>query len=407
MKAHPTHAGPSRPGRAAPGQPAAAPIDRRELMRRASILGLGALALPRPRTPRPPAPFPELEVRGSRRAIGRAHGEAFAERIRRNADFYTSWLAASTGSSRERVLELASLFAPVIERHLPAQLEEMEGIAAGSGRSLEEILAINARSDLLTLGRREEPEGDKPGCTALALSGSSGRAPLLALGQNWDWKPELAGNTVLLRVRPSSGPDLVTLTEAGMVGKIGFNQHRLGVCLNFLSHPADDPEGPVGVPVHCLLRGVMECSSLEEAVKLVSWAPRCASANFLMARAGREGPRALDLEWTSAAVGRLPMREGVLVHTNHFKNPCFPSREEESSTWGRDRLATDLARRLREELPDPVERMQRILSSCAEEPYPISRPTTLAGVVMDLSRNRIHLVAGQPHRRSWEARPGV
>lgn len=391
---------------------------RRELLFGTAALGLSAALEPLARAAGA-TPFPELTAAGSPGALGQAHGRAFADTINRNVGFYSAWLSRKTGAEPNALLALARSFAPVLARHVPEQLEEMEGIAAGSGRSRDEILLLNARSDLLILGKgkRTEAAAVRGECTALALTGRGERGRLLALGQNWDWNPALARGTVVLRLRPTGRPRLVTFTEAGMVGKIGFNELRLGVCLNFLGHKSDSPDAPPGVPVHCLLRGVLGCSSLEEAFKLVAWVPRCASANLLLAQHQPQGaPLSLDLEATPTAVARLlPGPEG-LVHANHFKDPalalgCLSG--PVGSTGIRDRAATTLARELAR-VRDPVARMKQILASRVGAPLSISKTATaesssetLAGIVMDLSRNQLHLAAGPPHRSRWVPRPGV
>jgi isopenicillin-N N-acyltransferase-like protein len=409
-------------------------LSRRDLLAAATASGLSA-ALSRLTSAAPrvaPLPFPELEAMGSPGTLGLIHGRAFSPQIGRNVGFYLPWLAKTTGSDQARLLALARAFAPVLGRHAPAQLEEIEGIAKGSGRSRDEILLLNARSDLLVLGRRrvrgvlERPAAPPPSsrqvrreeCTSLALPGVDDRGrPLLALGQNWDWQRELAKGTVLLRLRPTGKPRLVTFTEAGMVAKIGFNEQRLGVCLNFLGHKSEDPEAEPAVPVHCLLRAVLSCSTLEEAFKLVAWAPRCASANFLLAQHGARGPVALDLELTPSAIGRLALRAEGLIHANHFKDPALaPGCESgpKGSTGNRDRTATELARKLARSVRDPVERLRQILVLRAGAPLSVSKTRTaastsetLAGIIMDLSRNRLHLAAGASHAAPFVLRPGT
>jgi len=277
---------------------------------------------------------------------------------------------------------------------------------------------INARTDLALLRKRTD-EGDRgsPGCTSLALANGTGKSARLVLGQNWDWSPKLRGNQVLLRLRPSTGPRLVTFTEAGMLGKIGFNEHRLGVCLNFLEHKSDDPNGDPGVPVHCLLRAVMGCATVEEAYKLVAWAPRCASAHFLVAQHGKDAPRMVSLEWCSTAVARLLPEHGALVHSNHFKAASLqPGCEDQGkpSTTKRNRVASELAVSLAEKLPNPRARAQHILASRAEAPYAIcrtgepgSRSHTIAGVLMDLTCDRLYLTTGCGKGADWTRRAGA
>jgi isopenicillin-N N-acyltransferase-like protein len=332
--------------------------------------------------------------------------------VQHNVAFYLEYLSSQTGRDEQGLLAIARTFTTVLAEHMPELLEEMTGIAKGARCHLDEILAVNARSDLLVLGRgkarrAKEPLQPTPGCTALALEEHVDGRTLLALGQNWDWNRALRKNSVVLRLTPATGPRLVTFTEAGMVGKIGFNDRRLGVCLNFLRHRSDDPAGAPGVPVHCLLRAVMGSESVEDAVRLVSRAPRCASANFLMAQYDEKGPVALDLEWTPSAIGRLQAKHRVLVHTNHFLDKILSQNVESGNSFQRNARAERLAVALREETRDPAERMKTILSQGDKNPVSLSRKSTQAGIVMDLVRNRLHLCVGPPHLGEWVCRPGV
>lgn len=386
------------------------------LTRRAFVSSLAALGLAGCAKPQSP-PFPELEASGGPGDLGMAQGRAFADRIRANLAFYIDWLSDPSRFPADRLLDLALDFAPVLGEHFPDILEEIEGIARGAGLSLAEVLLINARTDLKAIVDGEMATREAvPACTALALTGEVDGRPALALSQNWDWSPRLADAPVVLRLRPTNGPALVTLVEAGMTGKIGFNEHRLGVCLNFLGHASDAPPGIVGVPIHCLLRAAMSCAGLGEAADLIDAVPRCASANFLLAQHRESGPAAVDLEISPGAVARLTNPGIDLIHTNHYLDPelvagCTsvggPSTMTRQATA--ERLAVELS-----EIRDPVRRAERILESRDGLPYPISRhhnpdpdSSTLAGIVMDLTRNRFILARGAPHRSTWVDRPGV
>jgi hypothetical protein len=69
---------------------------------------------------------------------------------------------------------------------------------------------------------------------------------------------------------------------------------------------------------------------------------------------------------------------------------------------------------LKDREPDPVRRAQIVLESRHNLPYPISREhnpgpssSTLAGIIMDLTRNRLTLTKGAPHNSEWVRLPGV
>jgi isopenicillin-N N-acyltransferase-like protein len=264
---------------------------------------------------------------------------------------------------------------------------------------------------------------EAPGCTALAQTGyDENRRPLLALGQNWDWSPRFINSVVILRLEPDKAPKLVTFTEAGMIGKIGFNEHRLGVCLNFLWHPSNNPYRKFGIPIHCLLRSIMACTTLEEAYKQIAWMPRCASANFMLAQHRvNHSLEAMSLELTPDAIARLPLERNSLIHTNHYlSNALVASNETQtnasaiSSTISRYQMAEEAVHTLRKQDPDPVSRMKQILA-LGEGALPISRSLnkknasngTVAGIIMDLSRNDLFLTAGPPHETEWVTCLGV
>ena len=386
-------------------------FDRRSFIASLAAVGFSAC------TRGPAPPFPELAAAGEPGDLGLAQGRAFASQIRANLDFYLDWLSLDGEFPPDRLYELAQGFAPPLETHYPDMLEEIDGVARGAGLSLEQVLLINARTDIMAAVHAESTVQSIPACTGLVLRGRVNGRPALVLAQNWDWDPVLADAPVVLRLQPSRGPALVTLVEAGMIGKIGFNENRLGVCLNFLSHIDDGQPGRFGVPIHCLLRAVLNSATIDEAVAAVEGVPRSASANFLLARDDAGEPQAVDLEISPDAVAVLAADGGDLIHTNHYLDPglaagCTSGRGP--STMNRMARAEALAAELAPTVTDPVRRAQAILESRADLPYPISRhhnpdpsSSTLAGIIMDLTRDRFILTGGAPHMHPWVDLSGV
>jgi isopenicillin-N N-acyltransferase-like protein len=222
-----------------------------------------------------------------------------------------------SGLSRDEVFAQAERFLPSITAFAPHLLEEMRGIAEGAGCHLYEIIAINARTELM-YGITHQPE-----CTAIAVSAAASADGHTRLAQNWDWHPSLVGALVLWIIRREDGPDLLTLTEAGIVGKIGINAAGLAMCVNLLKADSDSP-GPA-VPMHVILRRILEAAStVEEACMLIERTARCTSCNHLLAE--RSGAIA-DVEATPAGQLVLYAEDGLLTHSNHCLQPELFARD--------------------------------------------------------------------------------
>src|SRR5262249_38057106 len=71
-------------------------------------------------------------------------------------------------------------------------MEEIRGIASGSGKSVEDIMALNVRSEVMLVARSVLAE-----CTALAATGTATIDRHTLIGQNWDWVPTVADSCIV------------------------------------------------------------------------------------------------------------------------------------------------------------------------------------------------------------------
>jgi isopenicillin-N N-acyltransferase-like protein len=230
------------------------------------------------------------------------------------------------------------------------------------------------------------------------------------LGQNWDWYTAIEPEPILLHIRQPGKPEILTLAEAGQVGKIGLNSAGLGVCLNFLAH-ADQG---TGMPVHLILRQLLECEALGEAVHAAFAVPRGGAANILVAH---EAGEILDLELTATDADYLYADGGWLVHANHFESQRLRSGDTgittSMSTVARAARARRLLSSPARQVSVSTETFQTILRDHAygayaicrhaepEEP-PLQQSATRASVIMDLSTRTMHLAAGQPCNQEYQ-----
>jgi len=303
------------------------------------------------------------------------------------------------GIEWDQAKALGEAYGDAIGRFDPESLDELRGVAAGSGFELSEILALNARSEI-ALGPRMID-----GCTAFAAFGRAARNETTVLAQNWDWRASQRDAFVTFLISRPGKPDITMLTEAGIIGKIGFNALGLGVCLNAI---VTDQVTPTGTPLHVVLRGILESRNLGEAIETVARASIASAANFLIAQ---QGVGAVDIEALPAGIDVLLPERDVLVHTNHLLSPKFAAVNDLEVHVLPDsypRLAR--ARRLLEDNHGQLapETAQEILRDHANEPDGICRHEDDVGdpegkrlqsvfsVVMDLERRQLSVTDGPP-----------
>jgi len=210
---------------------------------------------------------------GSNTEIGIQHGETLRDDIADTKEWYLDQWWQDT---EENITTQVMGFRQAIKKHAPHLAEEIEGIAQGSNQPVDMIYAINSRTEL-------RPRAGILECTSVGIhKGFSGTGGVL-LAQNWDWWNTFRGKTHLVRIHPDNAPRMATVIEPGMLSKFGMNEAGVGVCLNFLD---TEQVNPHGLPVHILLRLILESDSLDAAYHhVLKPLPRAASANYLIADA--------------------------------------------------------------------------------------------------------------------------
>jgi isopenicillin-N N-acyltransferase like protein len=364
--------------------------------------------------------FPLIEVSGPARKRGRQHGHQAKARIERSIATYAR-LFAYCGIDWQSAQRAGAGYRDLIGDLDPALLAEIEGIAAGAGRHVDEILALNARTEILPPSYPGEPHPDRRKiaaanaqegvpdwgeCTAVAVKPAQSTTGTTLLAQNWDWLGAQRAALVLLRVRNADGASCLTLTEAGMLAKIGLNSRGFGVCLNIL-RSSDDGAHP-GVPVHVLLRALLERDSVADAVAFASKLSFGASSNVLCADAAGD---TAALEFSPRGLDVVRGADAALCHTNHFL-AADAARHQASlapslSTVPRLARITALTGAHKGRFsPADLQRMLRdesdgYLSIC-RRPDPSLAPEacieTVASVVMDLGERVMHIAPDVPSR---------
>jgi isopenicillin-N N-acyltransferase like protein len=330
------------------------------------------------------------------RERGRSAGAALATRTALCLASYLP-LFADGGHTRDDVRRFG---ARVLERtarwHAPLAAE-LEAFAQGAGLEPELIAALNGRTELLALAE----------CTVAGRCESTA-GPWLA--QNWDWYDD-APERCLVWSAAVEGARFATMTEAGILAKVGVSTRGIAFTLNILHH-ASDGRGELGIPVHLVLRRLLEeAGSVDDAWTLLRETPYSASSCVTVVDAAGGGA---CFELSPAGVARIEPRDGLLAHTNHFLDPSLSASEaEQPEEWlpgSRARLAR-VVMAAPEELADGV----AVLATHDSEPQWICRHDEApgepgrppVGTVVSLAMRpgvpELRVAAGQPCEHAFLA----
>src|SRR6187402_484727 len=262
-----------------------------------------------PDTTRAARPLPLVEISGAdARERGRQYGEQTRSLIERSLAFYREEFERKSGLAWPDVVERVPRWYPLIDEYAPGLLDEVRGIAEGSGRSLEEIVALNGRGEL----RTRDPFAEGADCTSFVVTDEAAGDGHVWCGQNWDWRSETAGTAVMLRIRQPGTPTIVTLVEAGQVGRHGANSAGIALNANGLAAPF---QNGLGIPAPFIRRRTLESAGMDQALEAIFIARQLLSTNVLLTH--REG-FAIDVETTPGRHGWAYPRDGVYAHANAF-----------------------------------------------------------------------------------------
>ena len=240
------------------------------------------------------------------RERGVEFGRGNADAVRRSVAGYLT-LFARRGAPGYDARRWAAEFRDLIGDLEPDALAEIGGIAEGARVDMLDVVAVNARTELLA---KADPYGERE-CSTVVVTPAD--APAYGV-QTWDWYASMADTWLRWRIPQPDGSWLETVTEYGLLAKIGVSSRGVGVLLNMLRHAGDDNDR-VGLPVHLLSRRILtRAASYDEAAAMCQDAKVCASTSLTVLDRGRGA----TVELFPDGPGVLEPTDGVLVRTNHF-----------------------------------------------------------------------------------------
>ena len=213
----------------------------------------------------------------------------------------------------------------------------------------------------------------------------------------------------MMKIKQKNGkPTIFMVTEAGIIGKTGFNSAGICLYLNALS----TNQAPAGLPLHMAMRGILDCETLAEAIKEATRMPLGCCANFMI---GHRNGECIDLEIENEDFDVLYPENGIMVHTNHFLSQRLPLAPRKDTTkyklpdsFVRLGRADKLIRRAAKEQGNLTEKnIMAVLSDHVEYPCSICRHDdpkvdpglslgTVFSMVANLTTGEIYFCKGNP-----------
>ncbi|MBS7615042.1 hypothetical protein KEJ18_04850 [Candidatus Bathyarchaeota archaeon] len=246
--------------------------------------------------------------------IGLSHGKELREQIQRlYGSWYNGWVKANGVHEVEKNIEKAlPRFEALFRNDAPEVLEEIRGVADGSGMSYREILLLNVLEEI----RLEMFYSSNPfGCTQIAVTGDVTSNRKLLIGKNEDGGEWNRGEYAHAKIEPEDGNRFISLFQPGRVAAyIGFN--KAGLCFSQSSAGVVNDIG-FGYPRLILFRLMMErCSNVEQALDYIS-AHNYAVAGINLMLADKEANVVLVEKTHSFQAERYP-EDGILIGVNVF-----------------------------------------------------------------------------------------
>jgi isopenicillin-N N-acyltransferase-like protein len=349
--------------------------------------------------------IPLINAKGTHHEIGCTIGREVGDKVARMVVNYKDLLhqTPEIKLTWERAIVQARKYLPFAIEYMPQYVEELRGIAEGSGVDFEDILVCNCLEELTSDMLFER-------CTALAFNNDLTVDGHVYLGHNEDWMPNDRDLQYLVRAEPEGEIPFLSLTYGGLLCNIGFNAAGIAQCINSV-YPNDVR---LGIPRVFIGRAVLAAPRIGRAMYRTVHPRRAAGYNHLLAD---ENGELYNIEVTSGFFEALYGEEGFVVHSNHYTSPRLREMEEQPDQLTGSHIRLNRARRLAKQKIQRgkvrLEDVQEILSDHTNFPSSIcshskdlpifDETATIGSLVIDLTARTMWYCYGNPCEGEYAA----
>jgi isopenicillin-N N-acyltransferase-like protein len=346
---------------------------------------------------------PFIRAFGSHHEIGLTIGRAMADLIHQQVAVYQKLIEQDTTiniSWQQAVLQ-ARKYLPFAEEFYPQYIEELYGIAEGSGADFGDVLTLNTMeaitSDALFLK-----------CTSLAVGSEvteSGAGVIVA--HNEDWLPDDKPFVYVAQMEPDDEPAFLALAYGALLPNLGFNTSGI-------AHVADSVypnDVRLGIPRIIYTRAILGSRTLGQAIQAAIHRRRDAGYNHLIA--GEHG-EIYCIEASATTYDALYADEHWTAHTNHYTSPMMRPYEEKPEALVHSRVRYNRVRHLvkgrlgkltvadfQTILADHINYPNGICAHVERCDSPLDCTITIASIIIDMAARTMWVCWGNPCRATY------
>jgi isopenicillin-N N-acyltransferase like protein len=258
----------------------------------------------------PPVNMKILELHGTPREQGRQHGESARDMIREIDSRWRDDITRDMNMHPEEYLSHLvekSGFLRAVQKYTPELLEEVYGIAEGSGLDFISIFARQLCDEDWWLRFELKYEiGSSEHCSSIGIVTDG----MTLIAQNMDTPSYWDGQQILLHLVNPDGLETFVYTIAGSIALCGMNNKGVGVCCNTIlpcNHSID------GLPEQFVVRSLLREHSRLDAERFIRRVHHASAQNYLVG--DRKGM--IDLEVSANAICEYRPLPSIVYHSNH------------------------------------------------------------------------------------------
>ncbi|MEM2974275.1 MAG: C45 family peptidase [Candidatus Micrarchaeia archaeon] len=354
-------------------------------------------------------PLQLVRARGAHYDIGKAVGEQCRREIENQIAFYFTMLRNEFGMSKGRAVNRARKYLQGCEMAVPELLDELKGMADGSGRTFDEIFAVNCIEEIIFESDCRKPNS----CTGFAVAPCCTSDGHTYLAHNEDWLSRDKDNQYILYASPTGDPEFIALTYGAVLPATGVNSAGIAQSSNAQGHIDFNGEG---VPCMFVARKVLSARMINEAAEYATMENRATGTNHLIASS--DG-LIFNIE-TSATEHYIIKSRRYAVHSNHYLSPRMDkyTSDEDKDSLGRYSIAERLVSRRAKSSRLDLDGIRSILSNHGHgsaanpELYALCQHwtkatsiydenETISSVIIDLTTRIVWACRGNPCRSNF------